>query len=218
MACDFLLSGSLEVMTVRWLLMNKDTPVMSFISSTDEYGEVVLSEEDWLSDRKPLGYISITSFVERRKAPKHRKHIEELLIRYGCDDLEGFLNVAHALSLNDTLWVWSRRSDGDDTLLYNRGVNVRSFSLPASYQGPQDTLIFLTVDTLQNFDVDTVWISKEDIPHFESVDCAVRYFHKLWYSWLYSHHRQGQLQCQQIFCRKFYHSSCQQKWHKNRKR
>ena len=61
MACDFLLSGSLEVMTVRWLLMNKDTPVMSFISSTDEYGEVVLSEEDWLSDRKPLGYISIES-------------------------------------------------------------------------------------------------------------------------------------------------------------
>jgi hypothetical protein len=82
-------------------------------------------------------------------------------------------------TLNDTLWVWSRRADGDDTLLYNRGVNVRSFSLPASYQGPQDTLIFLTVDTLQNFDVDTVWISKEDIPHFESVDCAVRYFHKI---------------------------------------
>ena len=82
-------------------------------------------------------------------------------------------------TLNDTLWVWSRRSDGDDTLLYNRGVNVRSFSLPASYQGPQDTLIFLTVDTLQNYDVDTVWISKEDIPHFESVDCAVRYFHKI---------------------------------------
>ena len=66
-------------------------------------------------------------------------------------------------TLNDTLWVWSRRADGDDTLLYNRGVNVRSFSLPTSYQGPQDTLIFLTVDTLQNYDVDTVWISKEDI-------------------------------------------------------
>ena len=82
-------------------------------------------------------------------------------------------------TLNDTLWVWSRRSDGDDTLLYNRGVNVRSFSLPTSYQGPQDTLIFLTVDTLQNYDVDTVWISKEDIPHFEPVDCAVRYFHKI---------------------------------------
>ena len=82
-------------------------------------------------------------------------------------------------TLNDTLWVWSRRADGDDTLLYNRGVNVRSFSLPTSYQGPQDTLIFLTVDTLQNFGVDTVWISKEDIPHFESVDCAVRYFHKI---------------------------------------
>ena len=110
---------------MRWLLMNKDTPVMSFISSTDEYGEVVLSEEDWLSDRKPLGYISITSFVERRKAPKHRKHIEELLIRYGCDDLEGFLNVAHALSLNDTLWVKEENSPlmWADVSLYHNTFN-----------------------------------------------------------------------------------------------
>ena len=90
---------------MRWLLMNKDIPMMGFSSSTDEYGEVVLQEEDWVSDCKPLGYYGITSFVDRRKAPKHRKHIEELLMRYGCDDLEGFLSVTHALSLNDTLWV-----------------------------------------------------------------------------------------------------------------
>lgn len=32
-------------------------------------------------------------------------HIQRLLEQYGCDDLEGFLCVTHALSLNDTFWV-----------------------------------------------------------------------------------------------------------------
>ena len=27
--------------------------------------------------------------------------------------------------------------------------------------------------------LDTVWIKKEDIPHFESVDCSAHYFHVL---------------------------------------
>lgn len=29
----------------------------------------------------------------------------ELLSRTGCDDLEGYIKVSHALSLNDTFWV-----------------------------------------------------------------------------------------------------------------
>lgn len=31
--------------------------------------------------------------------------------RYGCDDLEGFLKVTHAVSLNDTFWVKWTDSD-----------------------------------------------------------------------------------------------------------
>lgn len=49
--------------------------------------------------------------MERRKAPKHREHIQRLLEQYGCDDLEGFLNVTHAVSLNDTFWV--RKADSN---------------------------------------------------------------------------------------------------------
>ena len=45
------------------------------------------------------------SFLLRRKAPKHRKHIRQLLEQYGCDGLEGFLQVTYALSLNDTFWI-----------------------------------------------------------------------------------------------------------------
>ena len=31
--------------------------------------------------------------------------------RFGCDDLEGFLNVTHAVSLNDTFWVKKTESN-----------------------------------------------------------------------------------------------------------
>ena len=100
-----------------------------------------------------------------------------VFVNYAVMKSQGGEEVAD--TLKDTLWVWTRRADGDDTLLFNRGVNVRSFQLPASYQGAQDTLVFLTVDTSQSFLIDTVWLSKEDIPHFESVDCAARYFHRI---------------------------------------
>ena len=55
--------------------------------------------------------IMMTGFLERRKAPKHREHIQRLLERFGCDDLEGFLNVTHAVSLNDTFWVKKAESN-----------------------------------------------------------------------------------------------------------
>lgn len=81
-------------------------------------------------------------------------------------------------TLKDTLWVWSRRVDGQDTLL-NRLVGNTRFSLPISYQQPEDTLIFAIRDTSLVFTLDTVWLKKDDIPHFESVDCAAHFFHEL---------------------------------------
>ncbi len=82
-------------------------------------------------------------------------------------------------TLKDTLYVWSTRGDGDDTLLFNSGINISSFSLPISYTHPEDKLVFCLVDTDKVAAIDTVWIKKEDIPHFESVDCSAHFFHKL---------------------------------------
>ena len=82
-------------------------------------------------------------------------------------------------TLTDTLYVWSQRSDGKDTLLLNRGVNISSFSLPASYSHPEDILVFYVVDTTHVWTLDTVWLKKDDIPHFESVDCSAHFFHEL---------------------------------------
>lgn len=77
-----------------------------------------------------------------------------------------------------SLSVFSRRSDGTDTLLLGQLTSATAFSLPIGYANPEDTLYFYLVqDTLTT--LDTVWIKKENMPHFESVDCSASYFHQL---------------------------------------
>ena len=95
----------------EYLLMNKDRPVLSFLCSRNVFDEPEFQELFWHVPYRPIGYKTLTGFLERRKAPKHREHIQRLLERFGCDDLEGFLNVTHAVSLNDTFWV--KKADGD---------------------------------------------------------------------------------------------------------
>jgi hypothetical protein len=98
-------------------------------------------------------------------------------VNYVVKAFDGNNEVAD--TLKDTLNIWSRRFDGTDTLLYNSGTGVKSFSLPMSYTEPEDVLVFKVTDTLHVTQTDTVWVSKENIAHFESVDCPTRYFHQL---------------------------------------
>ena len=81
-------------------------------------------------------------------------------------------------TLRDTMFVYSRRLDGSDTLLYNAGIGITSFSLPIGYANPEDTLYFVFRNGSFRA-IDTVWIKKENIPHFESVDCSAAFFHEL---------------------------------------
>ena len=106
-------------------LMNKNAPLLLFDCYQNEYGETEMEELQWHSDLRPLGYRSLLPFLERRRAPKHRKHIRQLLEKYGCDDLEGFLQVTHALSLNDTFWVREAGSAlmWEDVSLYRNPFN-----------------------------------------------------------------------------------------------
>ena len=105
--------------------MNKDKLLLTFSCVQNEYDELSLSENKWFSSAKPIGYTNIDSFVDRRKAPKHRKHIQELLERYGCEDITGFLKITHALSLNDTFWVKEENSPlvWSDVSLYRNDFN-----------------------------------------------------------------------------------------------
>lgn len=110
---------------MTYILMNKDIPWLVFSCERDEYGEVQLAELEWLTDTRPLGYSDLFSFLDRRKAPKHRKHIEQLFERYGCTDIDGFIRVTHAVSLNDTFWVKEKESSlkWSDVSLYTNSFD-----------------------------------------------------------------------------------------------
>ena len=93
-----------------YILMNKDVPCALFSCEQDEFGEESAILREWYTDLRPIGLQSLTAWLEKRRAPKRRKHMEQLLEQYGCVGLEGFLRVTHALSLNDTFWVSATRS------------------------------------------------------------------------------------------------------------
>lgn len=89
-----------------------------------------------------------------------------------------FTNSAgDSLTLADSLSIMSARKDGRDTLIF-KGSNMAKFHVPISYSHPEDILVFTFFGENLNV-VDTMWIKKEDIPHFESVDCNATYFHHL---------------------------------------
>lgn len=83
-----------------------------------------------------------------------------------------------SLVLMDTLTVTSVRKDGTDTVLLNRNVGKATFELPVSYSHPEDILVLHVYNRRMSIR-DTVWVKKDDIPHFESVDCNASFFHQL---------------------------------------
>ena len=81
----------------------------------------------------------------------------------------------------DTIWVLTRRVDGTDTLVLNSlyGSDATAFSLPISYTQPEDVFCLVLGDTTGTRYADTIRIKKENLPHFESVDCQAAYFHDI---------------------------------------
>ncbi len=148
----------------EYLLMNQDRPVLSFLCSRNEFDEPSFQEQFWHVSYRPIGYKTLTGFLERRKAPKHREHIQRLLERYGCDDLEGFLNVTHAVSLNDTFWV--KREDSG--LCWNQVSLYRNefdqLISEAAFDGSASSSVFST--TSPEFGTDgnyaKCWIREDD--------------------------------------------------------
>lgn len=85
--------------------------------------------------------------------------------------------------LVDTLTVSTPRNidnPEEDTVLINRLVDTDSLSLPMSYQRTEDIYIFTFVQKDTELKtIDTLWVSKENEPHFESVDCNPVMFHTI---------------------------------------
>ena len=85
--------------------------------------------------------------------------------------------------LVDTLTVSTPRNidnPEEDTVLINRQDDTDSLSLPMSYQRTEDIYIFTFVQKDTELKtIDTLWVSKENEPHFESVDCNPVMFHTI---------------------------------------
>lgn len=92
---------------MKYVLMNKYEVLLEFVILEENGFEVA---EEVKVYRKPFWINDLTEFLMSRRAPLRRKNMSELVKKYECDTLKGFLNFTHALSLNDTLWV----KDKDD--------------------------------------------------------------------------------------------------------
>lgn len=85
--------------------------------------------------------------------------------------------------LEDTLTIVAERTPDnpdEDTVLINRQTGLDSLAIPMSYSRTED-VYFLTLvqkDTRLKT-VDTVWVTKQNEKHFESVDCSPAVFHDI---------------------------------------
>ena len=79
----------------------------------------------------------------------------------------------------DTLSISTTRLDGNDTTLINRDVRATGFKLPISSGAAADTFLIMLTDTLHIQSANRIIVNKTDLPHFESVDCKMSYFHTI---------------------------------------
>ena len=80
------------------------------------------------------------------------------------------------LSLEQTLTV---KPMGKDTILLNSAQAIQNFVLPLKIGALRDTMLLHFTDIWDGEVVDTLFISHENHPHFESVECPAAIFHNL---------------------------------------
>lgn len=93
-----------------YILMNKDVPVIEFKKVDKEFNCHYELSKILNNDLIPYGFDSIQTWLNSRKAPSNRKHMREFFIAANIRSIEGFINVTHCTSLNDTFWVCEQDS------------------------------------------------------------------------------------------------------------
>ena len=91
----------------EYFLMNKNTKLLLFCIKQDENGQYYSEEIRRYVDSEllPPGFRSIQAWLDRRDYAKHKEHLYRWLKLWQIDTLKGFVDITHALGLNDTLWV-----------------------------------------------------------------------------------------------------------------
>ena len=112
--------------------------------------------------------------------------IAALLLPASCDTLDctlyntvscqaSFYGDGNAVAITDVLTVMTC---GVDSILINQQSGTQTMDLPLSYWQDADTLVFIITGETYAL-LDTLWIEKENIPHFESPDCPTNMFHRI---------------------------------------
>ena len=79
------------------------------------------------------------------------------------------------ITMGDTLTVTLR-----DSIILNRALGQGSVSLPMSYAGERDTLVFhYTATNALESATDTLIVSKTNTPHFVSLECGRVVYHSI---------------------------------------
>ena len=113
----------------EYFLMNKNSKLMLFSVNQDEFSQFFCKEIKLYVEKKllPPGFGNIHDWVDRRNYAKHKAHLQKWLKVWQLDNIKGFLDVTHALGLNDTLWVQrveENLSWDDVSLYYNDFTDV----------------------------------------------------------------------------------------------
>lgn len=106
----------------------------------------------------------LLDWLEYRNYAKHKAHLKKWLKDWGMDTVSGFLDVSHALSLNDTLWV---KRDGSDLDWDSINLYDNKFNDVAAKTAFETGLNGLELsDTSPEFTMEgsfpKCWIKKED--------------------------------------------------------
>lgn len=143
--------------------------------------------------KKKSGFMTLFKMLKYRLrtsafSTKGKVLLSLLLVLTGCSSMDCPLNdtvytkyrlAGPVRKLSDTLTISTTRIEGSDSVIINQDVNVDSFMLPMSYTQPQDIFFFNMTDTLGTNYRDTIIVSKDNQPHFESIDCGPSFFHTI---------------------------------------
>lgn len=149
---------------MQYTLMNKDREVVRFNTYRNEYGSLRTGDIQVLApELLPFEYKGdILRYIDGRKAPKHRKHIQSILKQLDAEDVEGFIRVSNAASLTDTFWV---RDDEEaprtweDVSLYRNEFDENIARI--AFEGGSGTLSSTTPELSVDGNYAKCWIRKE---------------------------------------------------------
>lgn len=100
----------------KYHLMNKDSLVAVFQTCKERLSDGSTQFELCeVCGKMPFDSDDFTEWISGRKAAKHQKHLKTIMENLGCYDNEGFINITHIASINDTFWA----KPADSSLTWN---------------------------------------------------------------------------------------------------